>query len=99
MSEILDGRRVGNTTRHIDEMVQELFTKGETYLWDHAHRVDKRGNALNFALNYARRIFFDRLRHEHSLEVNKGFYYDPKTQRVALKNIPYDNSVLQQYIK
>lgn len=77
MNNIKSGRRVGNTTRQIDQCVQELFTSGSTVVIDHAHRV---GNKAN---EHQRRIFMERLAREHRLIFRE--HYTIKGDIVILK--------------
>lgn len=59
-------RRCGNTTRQVDEWVQQLFEGNEVTIQDHAH---KEGNMAN---ECARRIFLQRLEFEHGLKIGKN---------------------------
>lgn len=59
-------RRCGNTTRQVDEWVQDLFNGKEVVVIDHAHREG------NFANEHAKRIFLQRLKLEHGLSVGRN---------------------------
>ena len=79
MSKVLSGRRCGNTTRQVDEWIQQLFEVGEAIIIDHAHRT---GNMSN---RHAERILFDRLKNEHGLVVGKGLLnWDAKDRTLSL---------------
>lgn len=80
MSKIIYYRRCGNTTRQVDEWVQQLFEGGSATIIDHAA---KEGNVAN---RHAERILFERLKREHGLEVGKhsSLQWDEKTRNLIL---------------
>ena len=59
-------RRCGNTTRQVDEWVQDLFNGKEVKVTDHAH---KQGNAANHC---AMDKLLKRLDFEHGLVIGKS---------------------------
>lgn len=74
---LISGRRVGNSTRIVDALVQDLFTKGECYYWDHADREDN--NALEHTLN----ILTSRLHNEHHIH-RKDYNINYKERKITL---------------
>jgi len=80
MAKIIRHRRCGNTTRQIDEWVQQLFEEGEVVVIDHAH---KDGNVAN---KCAERILFQRLSCEHGLKIgrNSQLKWDEKSRTLTL---------------
>lgn len=58
-------RRCGNTTRQVDEWIQQLFNGEEVVIQDHAY-ID--GNMAN---EHAKRVLLGRLYGEHGLSVGK----------------------------
>ncbi len=75
---ILPYRKCGNTTRQVDEWVQQLFQSGSILVVDHAHRD---GNAAN---QHAERVLFRRLSSEHGLEVGVNLDWDYKSRKLTL---------------
>lgn len=61
--------RNGNTTRLVDRYIQELFTKGITYVYE--GRNTKKANELT---NYCMQIFVKRMQSEHSEILYKWDY-------------------------
>ena len=59
-------RRCGNTTRQVDEWIQDLFNGKEVKVIDHAHRE---GNVAN---RCAMDKLLGRLEFEHGLSVGKN---------------------------
>lgn len=59
-------RRCGNTTRQVDEWVQQLFNGEKVVVYDHAHR---KGNHAN---EHATRVFLRRLEFEHNLKPGRN---------------------------
>lgn len=59
-------RRCGNTTRQVDEWIQQLFNGEEVVILDHAH---KDGNVAN---READRVFLRRLEMEHGLKIGRS---------------------------
>lgn len=83
MSTIVHGRRMGNTTRQVDEWIQQLFTEGRATIIDHADSPHNRAN------DHALRVLLDRLHFEHHLTLSKGkkpspLHYDDKTKELTL---------------
>lgn len=80
MAKILNHRRCGNTTRQVDEWVQELFENNEVVVVDHAHREG------NYANKHAERMLFNRLYNEHGLKVGKisQLHWDEKSRKLSL---------------
>ena len=74
------GRRLGNTTRQVDQWIQELFTDGSCTVIDHAHRPD------NMANKHAERILFSRLHNEHGLTFKEPtpLQFDKETRTLTL---------------
>ena len=66
-------RRSGNTTRQIDNAVQELFTKGETKIIDHHG-----GNLSND-------LFFNRLVNRLKSEHRVHYEFDSQTKILYLR--------------
>jgi len=77
-------RRSGRSTRIIDELIQELFTKGECIIWDHAHRADANGNPTNMALEHTTNAILSRLYNEHNLKRNAGYIYNKRENKITL---------------
>lgn len=71
------GRRVGNTTRQINQEIDELFTKGSALIYDHAHRFG------NMAQESHLRVLFRRLYNEFGLQEGKDYRYDLKTKTIT----------------
>lgn len=59
----------GNTTRLVDRYIQELFTKGFTYVYE--GRNAEKANELT---NYCMQIFVKRMQSEHSEILYKWEY-------------------------
>lgn len=78
---IIEGRRVGNTTRLIDVEIQELFQEGSTLVWDHAERIDGKNMAHE---DHYRRLL-RRLKDEHGLSLKDKLDYDKRTKILKLK--------------
>jgi hypothetical protein len=76
MAEITTKRRDGNSTRQIDEMIQELFRDGQTVVRDHAHRETPNGVPSNFAREHTLKTMLRRLDREHDLEMHTHLEYD-----------------------
>lgn len=57
-------RRCGNTTRQVDEWIQQLFNGGEVVVQDHAHKNGGHAHQNE----YAKRILLNRLNFEHNLK-------------------------------
>lgn len=73
-------RRCGNTTRQVDEWVQQLFNGEDVYVVDHAH---KEGNVAN---RHAFDILMRRLRDEHGLKLggHSPLVWDEKKRIIKL---------------
>lgn len=73
-------RRCGNTTRQVDEWVQQLFNGEDAVVIDHAHRD---GNVAN---KYAFRMLINRLENEHGLKLGNGspLIWDEKEKTMKL---------------
>ena len=67
---IKSGRRVGNTTRLVDNCVQVLFTEGYVICLDHYYQ--DRETVINLSKRMAK-IVVGRLIEEHNLSVEKHF--------------------------
>lgn len=83
---LVDARRIGNSTRIVDALVQQLFTTGSCEYWDHTDRLG------NSALEHTLRILEDRLSREHSLNRNVGYRINKKGQTITLINTRNENS-------
>lgn len=83
MAKIIRHRRCGNTTRQVDEWVQQLFEEGSALIIDHAHVEGYMAN------RNAERILFGRLKNEHGLEVgrNSNLQWDEKTRNLTLLSL------------
>ena len=81
MAKIIYDRRCGNTTRQVDEWIQELFTKGAVSVIDHAH------NDTNSANRHAERVLFRRLATEHELRLdhNSPLFWAEEGKILTLK--------------
>ncbi len=84
MALIKSERRCGNTTRQVDEWIQELFEKGSVVVVDHAHKSD-RGVPLNFANEYALKILKNRMYQEHGFEWGKEYNYSQINNTLKFK--------------
>lgn len=96
MEQILTGRRVGNTTRIIDDAIQYLFEKGTISLYsseknalksdivDHGHIP---GNMAQENFVYR---FYRRVRLEHSLSVEYSFDANSKLHIFTVKKDEFD---------
>lgn len=82
MAQIIDARRVGNTTRIVDDLVQDFFTKGECYCYDHFHSSPEIRTHLK---KRVMQLVINRLIREHSLESEKHFFVDTKNFKVTKK--------------
>lgn len=71
-------RRSGNTTRIVDELVQEFFINGKCYYWDHAEREG------NMALDHMLGILENRLYREHNLRRGSDYIIDKKSGAIIL---------------
>jgi len=78
------GRGVGNTTRQINQEIDDLFTKGACYICDHAHR-EKDGVPINKAQSFHLSTLFKRLAIEFKLINSKHYTFDYKTKIITLK--------------
>ena len=67
MAVVRDSRRCGNTTRQIDEWIQEFFDKGQATIIDHAHKE------INMANTIAIFTLKKRLLSEHELVDKKDY--------------------------
>ncbi|HRP33525.1 MAG TPA: hypothetical protein PKV73_16630 [Agriterribacter sp.] len=76
-------RRCGNTTRQVDEWVQQLFNGEDVYVVDHAHKEG------NIASRCAFDILVRRLSNEHGLTLDKHsrLIWDEKTR--IMKLLPF----------
>jgi hypothetical protein len=83
---ILQKRRCGNSTRQIDQWIQDLFTNGKAVIIDHAHQ-ENRGVAVNFANRHSRKILLERLWREHSIDPKEDLVYDPITYTLSFREI------------
>lgn len=79
---IVPGRRAGNSTRIVDNLVQELFKTGECHYWDHADRLE------NMALSHTLTVLRGRLFTEHGLIMGTGYTVDKEKQKIALLHPP-----------
>lgn len=84
MAKILWHRRCGNTTRQVDEWIQQLFEEGKCIVIDHADRPE---NAAN---RHAERIILQRLKMEHGLEPGRSsmLKWDDKSKTLTLLDHP-----------
>jgi hypothetical protein len=79
-----EGRRVGNSTRIIDELVQQFFNNGFCIVTDHYYNPDNDRPTRNNL-----RTLINRLLNEH--EVSRDFFtYDSQTRKLTLKKEYYD---------
>ena len=78
-------RRCGNTTRQVDEWIQQLFNGEPVVVSDHAH---KKGNYAN---QHAEQILLRRLEFEHNLKPgrNSMLQYDKETGAYSLMPSQY----------
>jgi hypothetical protein len=67
MALYIEGRRKGNTTRIIDELIQELFTKGKCTCYDHPNQSRDNQNARDKAVL---KKVLSRLKHENGFSEN-----------------------------
>lgn len=75
MEDILRGRRVGNTTRQADKMVQDFFKNGFCKCIDHGCRYDSSGRITNTIANdILLRTVCNRLINEHRFELVTKFH-------------------------
>jgi hypothetical protein len=78
MAAIKEGRQIGNTTRQIDQEVQDLFTQGAVVIHDHAQAPS------NFAFDIHFEKLLLRLKNEHSITIGRGLEYDPQTKIISI---------------
>jgi tRNA isopentenyl-2-thiomethyl-A-37 hydroxylase MiaE len=76
-------RRCGNTTRQVDEWVQQLFNGDDVYVVDHAHRE---GNAAN---RHAFDMLMRRLKIEHNLSIGENSRLIWNEKERILKLLPF----------
>ena len=77
------GRRVGNTTRQIDEIIQQLFEGGKVFVRD--HHVDGTDDSANRRL--ADKVIY-RLTIEHeSIHHSGGIKYNASENSIWLSSI------------
>lgn len=74
MAEIRNARRCGNSTRQIDEWVQELFNNGKVTIEDHS--LKNQGD-LNSLYNLKRRLHF-----EHDLVVGDQLLWNSQKKEL-----------------
>lgn len=79
MAQIRDARRCGNSTRQVDEMVQELFNTGKVTVTDHAKTESNQ--AYRNTLYVLRR----RLHFEHDLVVGDQLIYNANKRELKFK--------------
>jgi hypothetical protein len=79
MATIKAGRKIGNTTRQIDEEVQDLFNNGAVIIFDHAQKPDNKA----FEIHLEKLLL--RLKNEHSLTIGRGLEYDQQTKILSVK--------------
>ncbi len=72
------GRRCGNTTRQINQEIDDLFTKGFAHVLDHAAREGNRAQDSHLS------VLFRRLHVEFGLQEGKDYHYDSKTQTITV---------------
>jgi len=77
---IIQARKCGNTTRIVDSLIQELFTKGECKIYDHHPSRNDRIRVFSIVL--------ERLFKEHKL-VSEDIQIDYQNFTLKLTKITY----------